>query len=65
MKESVVFTIWRRFYKGSILIPFGFGLSYTSFEYSALTLSNTTIGACDLLQVGASVMNTGTCIHFE
>ena len=53
-----------RFYKGPILIPFGFGLSYTSFEYSNLELSNTTIGACDVLQLSADVMNTGLCEHF-
>ncbi|MFA6127278.1 MAG: glycoside hydrolase family 3 N-terminal domain-containing protein [Bacteroidales bacterium] len=42
------------------LFPFGFGLSYTNFKYSDLTLSSSTISATDTLLVRVTVSNTGT-----
>lgn len=39
--------------------PFGFGLSYTSFAYSELTLSATVMRWSDSLVVGVKVRNTG------
>jgi len=42
------------------LYPFGFGLSYTTFSYSAPRLSATTIGAGDSLRVEVDVTNTGS-----
>jgi beta-glucosidase len=42
------------------LYPFGFGLSYTTFEYSNLTLNRPTIGRADTLVVSFTVKNTGT-----
>lgn len=39
--------------------PFGFGLSYTGFEYKNLTLDKTTIAAGDSVQVSVEVTNTG------
>ncbi|MEW5784017.1 MAG: glycoside hydrolase family 3 C-terminal domain-containing protein [Bacillota bacterium] len=41
------------------LFPFGFGLSYTTFEYSNLKLNRDTISDHDVLQVGLSVKNSG------
>ena len=41
------------------LFPFGYGLSYTSFEYSDLRLSSPKIGARDSLEVTVDVRNTG------
>ena len=38
---------------------FGFGLSYTTFEYSSLTLDRTTLAANDKLKVQITVKNTG------
>ena len=40
--------------------PFGYGLSYTSFEYSKLELSDIVIGVDDTLTVSVNVTNTGS-----
>jgi beta-glucosidase len=42
------------------LYPFGFGLSYTTFDVGAPRLSATTLGASDSLRVEVDVANTGT-----
>jgi len=39
--------------------PFGFGLSYTTFEYSDLQLSKSMVGENDQLEVSVLVKNTG------
>lgn len=41
--------------------PFGHGLSYSSFEYSNLTLSSENIKDTDTLTVTVDVTNTGSC----
>lgn len=41
------------------LYPFGYGLSYTTFEYSGLKLSETSFGPGQTLQVSVEVANTG------
>lgn len=40
--------------------PFGYGLSYTTFEYSNVTLSAAELNAGDSLQATVTVKNTGT-----
>src|SRR3954471_6793527 len=46
-------------------LPFGFGLSYTSFAYSNLRVSSPTIRAGDSLTVSVDVRNTGDRIGDE
>lgn len=41
------------------LYPFGFGLSFTSFEYGPVTLSSDAMGSRDTLEVSTMVRNTG------
>jgi beta-glucosidase len=42
-----------------VLFPFGFGLSYTQFEYSNLQLSKTAFSVYDTLEVTVDITNTG------
>jgi beta-glucosidase len=41
------------------LLPFGYGLSYTTFDYSELNLSSQVIGMSDSIKVSAKVTNSG------
>ena len=47
------------FKKAAVLFPFGYGLSYTDFEFSNLRLSANTITDLDLLTATVTVKNTG------
>lgn len=61
-KESIY--IGYRYYdtaRKDVLFPFGFGLSYTEFEYSALKLSKKKIKDTDTLTVSYKIKNTGSC----
>jgi len=48
-----------RYFAGRPLYPFGFGLSYSNFEYSNLKLSNPKLQAGNPLTVEVDVRNTG------
>jgi beta-glucosidase len=56
-----VFTGYRHFDQNGIepRFPFGFGLSYTTFAYSELSLSRQTMGISDSLTVKLTLENTG------
>lgn len=47
-----------QYFKGKALYPFGFGLSYTSFEYSNMKTSKPTL--TDSILVSVNVRNTGS-----
>jgi beta-glucosidase len=49
-----------RYFAGEPLYPFGYGLSYSTFEYSNLKLSNTKLKAGDPLTVEADVKNASS-----
>jgi beta-glucosidase len=48
-----------RYFEGKPLYPFGYGLSYTTFSYSNLTLPKNAIKAGDPLTAEVTVTNTG------
>jgi beta-glucosidase len=47
------------YFKGEPLYPFGYGLSYTTFEYSDLKTSAPTLGTNGAVTVSVDVKNTG------
>ena len=48
-----------RYFEGTPLFPFGYGLSYTRFEYSGLKVDRTRVGESDRIQVSVDVRNAG------
>jgi beta-glucosidase len=48
-----------RYFAGEVLYPFGYGLSYTTFEYENARLSNQRVRADGLIEITADVTNTG------
>ena len=43
----------------SVQFPFGYGLSYTTFSYSNISIDNTSFTADDIIKVSVDVTNTG------
>jgi beta-glucosidase len=48
-----------RYFQGEPLWPFGYGLSYTTFQYGAITLPQAPLNAGEPLNVAVTVTNTG------
>ena len=48
------------YFDGEIRFPFGYGLSYTTYEYSNLCVENTQMDANDTLKVSVDVTNSGS-----
>ena len=53
------------YFKGAPLYPFGYGLSYTSFEYSNLMTSGDSIGEHGQITVSVDVRNSGSRVGDE
>ena len=47
------------YFRGEPLYPFGYGLSYTTFEYENLQTSTDMIGFQDSIEISVEVKNTG------
>jgi len=48
-----------RYFKGKPLYPFGYGLSFTTFEYSNLKVNRKKIKSADTLNISFNVANIG------
>jgi len=48
----------------SVVIPFGFGLSYTNFFYSNISISASRIRACDVVQAISTYVVHGSTPTF-
>jgi beta-glucosidase len=49
-----------RYFEGKPLYPFGYGLSYSTFSYSGLTLPTEVVKAGDSVKASVTVANTGS-----
>jgi beta-glucosidase len=48
-----------RYYRNTPVVPFGAGLSYTTFTYSNLRVDRSTVGPCDSVALTVDIKNTG------
>lgn len=54
-----------QYYSNTPVYPFGYGLSYTSFEYSNMTIDNTSVDANGTVTFSVDVTNTGNAAGKE
>jgi beta-glucosidase len=54
-----------RYFTGEPLYPFGYGLSYTKFEYSNLTFDKSSVGATNDVNASVDVKNSGSMASDE
>ena len=54
-----------RYFTGEPVYPFGYGLSYTSFDYSNLSFDKSTVGAKDDVVANVDVKNAGSMASDE
>eukprot|EP01094_Clydonella_sp_ATCC50884_P017518 TRINITY_DN306_c0_g2_i3.p2 TRINITY_DN306_c0_g2~~TRINITY_DN306_c0_g2_i3.p2 ORF type:complete len:228 (-),score=59.03 TRINITY_DN306_c0_g2_i3:586-1269(-) len=54
-----------RYFNDTPLWEFGYGLSYTTFEYSDVSISTTAASACEPVHLTATVTNTGSVASDE
>ena len=54
-----------QYYKGTPVYPFGYGSSYTTFEYSNISVSQKSADANDAITITADVKNTGSVAGTE
>ena len=54
-----------RYFRGNVLYPFGYGLSYTTFQYRSLTGDRTLLKEGDSLHLAVEVENTGAYDAWE
>ncbi|WP_332847768.1 beta-glucosidase [Massilia sp. S19_KUP03_FR1] len=62
-----IYTGYRGFDKSNTkpLFPFGFGLSYTSYTYSDMTLSSNTLAGAETIEASFTLTNSGAVDGFE
>ncbi|MGQ1784558.1 glycoside hydrolase family 3 C-terminal domain-containing protein [Saccharicrinis sp. GN24d3] len=48
-----------RYFEGEALYPFGYGLSYTDFDYKDISVSESKINADESVEVSVTITNTG------
>ncbi len=48
-----------KYFPNEVLYPFGYGLSYSSFEYGGISIDRKSAGAADTINVSFDVKNTG------
>lgn len=48
------------YFKDDVLFPFGYGLSYTKYDYSHLRVSSSILDANDILEILVDITNTGS-----
>ena len=60
---SVGRTLW--YFNREVSYPFGYGLSYTTFQYSNFRISKSAITPNDVVRVSVDVTNTGDCAGDE